>query len=167
MNQRLFRWRGNSLSYDITIVAETDGDVVGLVSHYPGRRDGTRFVMTLLASIFALGPLRFTRVGWRARHFGAAIPHMPDDAYHVLALAVDPAMRGRGLGTKLLDHAHQLAREAGFAACSLQVVVENEGARRLYERLGYREIERKTSNGLRRLTGASGLIHMQRSLEDA
>ena len=108
--------------------------------------------------------MRFARVGWRARHFGAAVPEIPDDAYHGLVLAVDAAIRGRGLGTKLLDHARKLGSEASSTTCCLQVVIGNEGARWLYERMGYRETKCKTSDKLRRLTGASGLIHMQRPI---
>jgi ribosomal protein S18 acetylase RimI-like enzyme len=52
---------------------------------------------------------------------------------HILDIALLPAWRGRGLGTRcLLD----LATQAGGRALSIQVEIHNP-ARRLYERLGF------------------------------
>ncbi|MCU9846847.1 GNAT family N-acetyltransferase [Defluviimonas sp. WL0024] len=63
----------------------------------------------------------------------------PDTGYvHVLATA--PAFQGRGIGTRLLDFAE---RYAGPRGMSLIVADANEGARRLYERAGYRVAARR------------------------
>jgi len=60
--------------------------------------------------------------------------------FYVNALAAYPEYRG--LGTKLLEAAPALASEAGCEELSLEVFEGNEGAVRLYERHGYREIAR-------------------------
>ncbi|MFP4597447.1 MAG: GNAT family N-acetyltransferase [Persicimonas sp.] len=57
--------------------------------------------------------------------------------WYVNAVAVFEAFRGRGLGTQLMDLAEQLARDSGADELSLIVAENNDGARRLYERLGY------------------------------
>ena len=62
--------------------------------------------------------------------------------FYINALAAYPEYRGLGLGTKLLEAAHTLASEAGCDELSLEVFDGNEGAVRLYERHGYREIAR-------------------------
>lgn len=62
--------------------------------------------------------------------------------FYINALAAYPEYRGLGLGTKLLEAAHTLASEAGCEELSLEVFDQNEGAVRLYERHGYREIAR-------------------------
>ena len=46
--------------------------------------------------------------------------------------------RRRGHGRLLMEYVHGVARAQGVRSMSLEVIVENEGARRLYERLGYR-----------------------------
>jgi ribosomal protein S18 acetylase RimI-like enzyme len=51
-------------------------------------------------------------------------------------VAVDPARRGAGIGSVLLDHAEQAARTTGCRRIVLDVAVDNEGARRLYARRG-------------------------------
>lgn len=52
-------------------------------------------------------------------------------------LGVLPAYRGRGLGTCLLLKALEGFRQAGLTRVHLEVTAENEGAIRLYRRLGF------------------------------
>jgi ribosomal protein S18 acetylase RimI-like enzyme len=60
-----------------------------------------------------------------------------------VGLGVDPAFRGRGLGTALLAATVQLARERGAGALSLSVWERNGAARRLYERAGFTVVGRE------------------------
>jgi ribosomal protein S18 acetylase RimI-like enzyme len=59
-------------------------------------------------------------------------------AGRIWALRIVPSLQGAGLGTHLLDAAEELLRRRGFAAAEIGVEPANAGARRLYERLGYR-----------------------------
>jgi ribosomal protein S18 acetylase RimI-like enzyme len=54
-------------------------------------------------------------------------------------ITVSPDFRGQGIGTLLMRHAEEHAREEGYHTVGLMVAVHNETARRLYERLNYRE----------------------------
>jgi ribosomal protein S18 acetylase RimI-like enzyme len=56
---------------------------------------------------------------------------------HVEVLAVDPAAQGRGVARALMQAAETWARENRFGRISLNVWVQNERARGLYEHLGY------------------------------
>jgi ribosomal protein S18 acetylase RimI-like enzyme len=60
-------------------------------------------------------------------------------SWYVNVLAVYPQHRGRGHGSRLLSLAEELAATTGAAGLSLIVADANSGARRLYERQGYRE----------------------------
>ena len=62
--------------------------------------------------------------------------------FYINILAAYPEYRGQGLGTTLLEAAHTLASEACCNELSLEVFEQNEGAVRLYERNGFREIAR-------------------------
>ncbi len=61
-----------------------------------------------------------------------------DDLVYVEALAVDARERGRGVGTLLLQDALQWAQARGRGRMALHVLQSNAGARRLYERMGFR-----------------------------
>ena len=79
---------------------------------------------------------------------------------HVVDLALLPQARGRGIGTTLLTAVLDEAAATGRSV-SLCVEVHNRGAARLYERLGFREVEER---GIHRLlewhpgSGESGLV---------
>jgi GNAT superfamily N-acetyltransferase len=52
-------------------------------------------------------------------------------------LVVRPGRRGGGLGSRLLEHAIDFAKEHGFPRLTLLTDRSNEGAIRLYERHGF------------------------------
>jgi ribosomal-protein-alanine N-acetyltransferase len=66
------------------------------------------------------------------------------DAWHVMNIAVAPAYRRTGVATALLEHLFVVTREDSRRGYTLEVRVSNEGAIKLYERLGFR------SRGVRR-----------------
>ena len=90
-------------------------------------------------------------------------PEVPDDDYQVVNIAVLPEFRNMGIGRSLLDHAHRTAGLMGANLCSLTVIIENVGAQRLYESLGYRPVNEAVDDGLKKLTGVSGLRLMTRN----
>lgn len=59
------------------------------------------------------------------------------------SIAVDPARSGQGIGTRLLDAAEAEARSRGRAVMGLEVRADNAVAIGLYERAGYRLVQRK------------------------
>jgi ribosomal protein S18 acetylase RimI-like enzyme len=61
----------------------------------------------------------------------------------VQVLAALPPARGRGLGTRLMRTAEDIAREWGRSRLSLIAADDNADGRRLYGRLGYRERARR------------------------
>jgi ribosomal protein S18 acetylase RimI-like enzyme len=64
-----------------------------------------------------------------------------DEKIHVIDIALMPEHRGAGIGTKLLRELQEEARAGGK---SLSIHVEQfNPARRLYERLGFRQVEEK------------------------
>jgi ribosomal protein S18 acetylase RimI-like enzyme len=64
-----------------------------------------------------------------------------DDAVHVIDIALLPEHRGAGVGTKLLKELQEEARAAGK---KLSIYVERfNPARRLYDRLGFQQVEEK------------------------
>ncbi|MDJ0945203.1 MAG: GNAT family N-acetyltransferase [Kiloniellales bacterium] len=63
--------------------------------------------------------------------------------WHVNVLAAYPKQRSRGHGSALLAQAEKIAAASGRRGLSIIVADANRGARRLYERRGYRETARR------------------------
>ena len=55
----------------------------------------------------------------------------------MFALDVGPAYRRQGIGTILMEYVEGRARCEGYGKVNLEVALDNGGAIRLYERLGY------------------------------
>jgi ribosomal-protein-alanine N-acetyltransferase len=59
------------------------------------------------------------------------------DEIHINNVAMRPAYRQQGIGTQLMRHVLTEAKALGARRATLEVRASNEGARRLYERLGF------------------------------
>ena len=59
------------------------------------------------------------------------------DELHINTIAVDPARRQQGLGTRLMRHIFQDAAQTGARRATLEVRRSNTPALRMYERLGF------------------------------
>ncbi|PTW59657.1 ribosomal protein S18 acetylase RimI-like enzyme [Breoghania corrubedonensis] len=67
------------------------------------------------------------------------LENLAPDSWYVNVLAACPRHRGKGHGTRLLETAREIARAKDLSRMSIIVADDNDGARRLYERAGYRE----------------------------
>jgi ribosomal protein S18 acetylase RimI-like enzyme len=79
----------------------------------------------------------FMQEEWTA--VGAGLMAVDGDEAWCTGLAVDPEFRGDGGGKRLMLHLHEQARSRGVRHIWLEVLPENEAARRLYAGLGYQE----------------------------
>jgi ribosomal protein S18 acetylase RimI-like enzyme len=125
---------GHDLSFEHATFAERDGVIVGLVAGYTAEEHRTSSREPLRA---AAGRGLHGRIGAALsaafmRHLGPGA----DDEYYVWALAVGADERRQGIGSLLMDHAEETARERGCSLLSLDVEAKNEGARRFYESRG-------------------------------
>ncbi len=72
----------------------------------------------------------------------AALDRKSERTWLLDLLYVRPSARGQGLGTELLRAAAEHVQAHGAEMLALEVLESNAGARRLYDRLGFRTIER-------------------------
>jgi len=68
------------------------------------------------------------------RGYGGLMIVLPDA--HVTSVTVDPAWRGRALGTRLMLALAEAARIAGAKSLTLEVRVSNKNAQSLYTKFG-------------------------------
>ena len=115
------------LSYRNAVIGELAGQpVAGLISYPLG--DKTEHISDGLPAV--LVPLH-------------ELMNLALDTWYIHVVGVSPEYRGKGQGLALLALAERLAGSAGKASVSLIVSDTNTGARRLYERWGYREIAQR------------------------
>lgn len=69
-------------------------------------------------------------------------PSDPDSLF-IAEICFLPQARGQGLGTRFLEYAKDLAVEMGLPSVTLRVFSANVGAVRLYERTGFRVVDKR------------------------
>lgn len=83
----------------------------------------------------------------------------------IVALAVKKEMRGKDIGTAIMNGIIGHAEQNGYRGLKLTVVDTNKGALRLYKRIGFR-ITRTVKYGfIIRSAGFEAVIHMYRNLQ--
>lgn len=90
---------------------------------------------------------------------------LPAGSYYISALCVREGLRGQGIGTALLDLSVEIARSAGCETMVLDVEVGNNGAQKLYERMGYQVTSECRPGSVMRRRGILGLRRMKRPIE--
>jgi GNAT superfamily N-acetyltransferase len=97
----------------------------------------------------------------------AALDRKSERTWLLDLLYVRPAARGRGVGTELLRAAAQHVHEQGAEMLALETLESNAGAKRLYDRLGFRTFERVLAAPAASLVSAGsegptfGAVHVQ------
>lgn len=79
-------------------------------------------------------------------------------------IGVLPRMRGSGIGTKLLRHLIEYAKNEGYQSVRLDVINTNHAAQRLYERVGFVPVKTQRFAYLKWLLGFDASTQMEFSL---
>lgn len=121
---RRYAREGVAFSYRNCVIAECEGEVAGMLHTFPMAHDPeatpeTDPVLRPYSELEDPGSL------------------------YVSGVALFPGRRGSGIGTRLIAAAKARARDLGLPRLSLICFERNEGAMRLYRRLGFREIARR------------------------
>ncbi len=126
----------NRLSYENTLIIEIEGNVAGLIVTYLGS-DAEQLDGPIVDRL-------------REKNNNSEITTEkeaePEDFY-IDTVSVNPQFWGRGIGTALIEAAQELAISKGHRRISLNVEVENTRAHGLYNKLGYKTVNRRQING--------------------
>ena len=106
----------------------SDADVARIGDRLPLHR--LESAQTYLVAWDGSEPVGHAHIAWKETTLG--LPEIGD-------VFVRPELRGRGIGTELSEAAEQMARVRGHRQISISASTANEGALRLYRRLGYRD----------------------------
>lgn len=160
---RLFVQRDNRFSHQFADVAETAGEVSGLMLGYP-KQVMQRVKFSMFRQLVVIygwrRMLRFLRRSLPLLRLAEAEPR----EFYIFTLAVRPEFRRHGIGSHLLRRAETRARLAGMPTCSLGVEVDNASARHLYEGLGYQIVDTVRVPRLEARIGYPGFYRMTKRL---
>lgn len=142
-------------------VAECAGHVVGTIALRRRHQPEPPFLPTIGVLFEELGPWG----GLRAMFCLSLLDQSTrrDEAY-VSDVSVLAGFRRRGVGQAMLAHVETVAQRWGKNALVLDVSAGNEGARRLYLRLGYEEVKIQRSLLTRWLLGTGEWVRMRKVL---
>ncbi len=123
--------------------AIVDGRVAGIGAFYHAEAFDRLSRMMVWQIIRFYGIFKCPGVLKRAARLEAITPRPRRDALFIQNLGVAAGMRGRGIGTGLLEDQIRKARSQKLRRCILDVAADNTRARKLYERLGFCMVSRQ------------------------
>lgn len=126
------------------------GELLGRILKRPGTRSWVALCGRSRVAFAVLAPRR--PVGFRR-----------EVAAELVAIAVRPQWRRRGIGTLLLQRVEEAAREAGWGELRLWTAVSNEPAQRLFRGVGFRVATGRRAD----YPGGESALEMARALSSS
>lgn len=134
--EQYFRADEGRLSYRQAAVKEIDGEVAGIIVAYGGDQAAEldRPILDRLRKP-------------KNDPYVALDKEADEDEYYIDTLSVSPQFGGKGIGSALIDHAENRAKELTYRKIALAVVTVNHRAHSLYDRRGYKTDKEIMING--------------------
>ena len=151
------------MRYTKIIVAEENGELVGFIA-----LESKQFIEGKKRSPYFLCIKKFgffQTFKYFLSAFSVEFSNLKDDELYISQIAVSEKGRGKGIGSLLM--------EAGERECykikeifrfTLFVMNENERAHKLYNSLGFKDVEEVKIPLMKQLTGFSSAIYMEKRL---
>jgi len=125
---RILTLTDNQANYANWLIAEQGGRTVGALNAHPVPETVEPTDLATLDPVF---------------HPLVALEPQTAGTFYIMAAAVFAEQRGQGHGTALLDKAADLARGRGLSRLTLMTESFNIGARKLYLRQGFSDLDRR------------------------
>ena len=132
---KAFAEPSHDLSYQNVTFAERDNVIVGMVSGYTAEQH-RRSSRKPLKQAAGRRNLRMKIVPILFAPLMRIIDSITDGDFYLQAIAVDKELKGKGVGSLLMDSFEERAHASGSTRISLDVSAKNERARRFYQRRG-------------------------------
>jgi len=161
----------NSQEDGVAILKESFDPDLGIIASYRDKLVGVAGLQYHGRDFVHFRAADFVRqYGWLRGVFKLGLLYVffaerqPKEELTIDSIVVHPAMRGKGIGSRLLEAVFDYARVGDFGSVRLKVVDTNPGARQLYERAGFVPTETHKLPYLRRIMGFSASTTMVREI---
>lgn len=122
-------------NYEYFYVILEEGEIIGILSLYINKKPS--FIHSLL---------EFNSFRWLLidilDYF--VLSDVQNNDLHIGMLAISDKFRGKGFGSKVLKKVIEESRKGNFKRVTLDVDFRNTNARKLYEKIGFKEFNRKS-----------------------
>lgn len=132
--------------YGNHFVCVCDGRIVGAGAGFTGNDMKGNLIAMLRSILPCYGIVQTIAIAQRGTQLEHLIPPPKGDDYCIAHLGVDPALRGSGIGSKLIRFLLDRAESRGLTSAFLDVSVENPRAEALYTRMGFDVVAENKSN---------------------
>jgi ribosomal protein S18 acetylase RimI-like enzyme len=138
--------------YGCHTVVEYDGKIIGIGAEYSGE-NAFSFTWNGAKQILAFYPFPTSLVVMVRGLQAESIMKLPRKKVHYIGhLAIDPAYRGMGFGEKLVAYHMENAKKFQREKIELDVAETNPRAKKLYEKIGFKLVQ-KVNSKIRRKIG--------------
>jgi ribosomal protein S18 acetylase RimI-like enzyme len=161
-----YRSERTEFAHRFGLLADSDGDLVGIAIAFPGRLYQSLKLGTGVTLARAAGSRHAAEVVRRERALARLLPRVDPAYLYVSTVTVVPKHRRRGVATTLMSRVLAGAQrmELGVA---LDTPMDNEAAREFYEGFGFRVVAaRETKPSERQLIPVAGMLRLERNATD-
>ena len=131
------------------VILDEDGEIIGMLMIYTAK----------VSHKFYLKSIRLMIVDF-LDHF--VLADIEDDDLYLAELAIDSKLRGQGIGRKVVCDVIDYAKSKNYKRVTIDADFRNHGAKRLYERIGFKVFNKKS---VKFLNFERGMYNMELKLD--
>ena len=132
------------------VILDDDGEIIGMLMVYNSRVSHRFYLKSLKLLIVDI-----------LDHF--ALADIEEDDLYLAEIAIDSRMRGHGIGRRVICDVIDYAKSKNYKRVLIDADFRNEGAKSLYERIGFKEFNKKR---VKFLNFERGMHNMEYCLKD-
>jgi ribosomal protein S18 acetylase RimI-like enzyme len=153
--EKLIVMGGNNLGHENICVVTQDDSVIGVLLYSMGDHHAFHELMFHFKNLSFIDALKFSLIDLKDN---MVLAHLDEGDFYLAGVAVDEDFRGQGIGSLILDHGIGMAKKRGFRRVVLDVALDNPGAKRLYEKTGFRVFNERSYPWV---SGRIGMYNME------
>lgn len=131
------------------VIADDDGEIIGMLMIYTAKVSHKFYLKSIRLMIVDI-----------LDHF--VLADIEDDDLYLAELAIDSKLRGQGIGRKVVCDVINYAKSKGYRRVTIDADFRNHGAKRLYERIGFKVFNKKS---VKFLNFERGMYNMELKLD--
>lgn len=112
------------------VIIDDDGEIIGILMVYNSEVSHRFYLKSPKLLIVDI-----------LDHF--ALADIEEGDLYLAEMAIDSKLRGQGIGRKVVLDVIEYARSKGYKRVTIDADFRNDGAKRLYERIGFKEFNKK------------------------